>query len=103
MTSNMVIGLCVVVSFVLGYLAGRIDRLSVMMRPVDTQPASFLKAAKIHAAPKAAVSIDDTKYVAPISTEGLSRTNTATTIGKTTQTQDDIQMSVSKLAQLKGK
>jgi hypothetical protein len=103
MTGNLIIGLCVLASFVLGYLTGRVDRLSGMLRNDDERPVSFLKAAKTQVATKVDVSIDDTKYVAPISTAGLSRTNSATTIGKTTQTQDDIQASVSKLAQLKGK
>lgn len=51
---------------------------------------------------KTKISIDTGKYVGDINTDTLQKTQQLE-LGKTTQTQDDISSSVSKLAQLKGK
>lgn len=102
MSSSLIAIFCVLISFVVGYLVGRVERLlQILDRPAD-QPRSFLKTASTNTA-KTTIQIDDAKYVAPIDTAGLSKSNSAITLGKTTKTQDDIQTSVSKLAQLKGK
>jgi len=102
MTINLIVFLGILGSFVAGYLVGRVDKIAGALQSNTQQPASFLKAAKTSAAIKAAVNIDDTKYVTTIRTDGLAKMQD-TAIGKTTTTQDDIQTSVSKLAQLKGK
>lgn len=54
--------------------------------------------------PKAAnkVEINNSKFVAAVKTDSLTKSN-ETAIGKTVTTDDDIQASVSRLAQLKGK
>jgi hypothetical protein len=97
----------VLIGFVLGYLLGRIDALIDIFRDSDKdnglpkpKPFSFTKSAEPTA--RKSVTIDERKYVAPISTDGLAKAET-TTLGKTTTKEDDIQASVSKLAQLKGK
>jgi hypothetical protein len=48
------------------------------------------------------IEIDAGKYVGEINTASMQKTQDVT-LGKTTQTQDDINASVSKLAHLKGK
>lgn len=54
--------------------------------------------------PAVKISIDDAKFVGAINTAGMEKTeHSAKELGKTTQTNDDIGSSVSKLAQLKGK
>jgi hypothetical protein len=90
------------VVFGIGYILGR---LRSFVTPIEvTKPASFLKTAGKPNNPAAQpIDIDASKYVAPIDTAGLVRSDTTNSIGKTTATKDDIQGSVSKLAQLKGK
>jgi hypothetical protein len=97
-----------VVGFVAGYLLGRVDficaRLATSRGENNTpQPKGFsFKPDSTPGTGKAAAVIDERKYVAPIKTDGLAKA-ADTTLGKTTTTADDIQYSVSKLAQLKGK
>lgn len=96
------------VGVVVGYLLGRVDglarsaaedgdtlRLEARQRPA-TRPSAKQQAAALQ------INIDETKFVAPISTAGMAR-NENVTLGKTTEIADDINSSVSKLAQLKGK
>lgn len=97
--------------FVLGYIAGRVDLLVARGLGRETggglalesraAPANTLRAAMREAAP-AKIEIDTGKYVGEINTNTLQKTQQLE-LGKTTQTQDDINSSVSKLAQLKGK
>jgi hypothetical protein len=111
----------VCIGYVAGYIVGRLDivygALRLLVRiatdatetpstPVMQRSASsrrFSTAPSDTPAPKPArVDINETKYVTPISTAGME--NKATTaLGKTTAVADDINSSVSKLAQLKGK
>ena len=104
--------LLVFLSFAFGYVIGRVDLLYVRLAsdkraepapyaPVQgntlraaMQDVKTLKAGKIE--------IDTGKYVGEINTGGMQKTQDVA-LGKTTQTQDDINSSVSKLAQLKGK
>lgn len=102
MLDNVAFVFCLLGSFVLGYLIGRVNQLSALVTGQTDKPRSFLQTSKSQPV-KSAINIDDATYVAPIDTGGLSRTNSPTPIGKTTKTQDDIQTSISKLAQLKGK
>lgn len=95
------------VGVVVGYLLGRLDVLARAQpgaeplvlesrRRTGTAPAAASRAAI------AAISIDEKKFVAPINTDGMAR-NEKIQLGKTTEIADDINSSVSKLAQLKGK
>jgi len=99
---------------VVGYALGRLDTLCGMgVRPYvgaaeidSTAPARrrFAKAAPEAETPAVKISIDDAKFVGEINTAGMAKTeHSAKELGKTTQTNDDIGSSVSKLAQLKGK
>lgn len=94
----LLIGLYIT-TFGLGYALGLLRH---RVAPPETRPASFLKTAG-RPPLVSAVDIDSSKYVAPIDTAGMKRVGSTNSIGKTTATKDDIQGSVSKLAQLKGK
>ena len=102
--------LFVLLSFAAGYVFGRIDWLVTRFLgvvPLDFTPAkpatNTLSAAMKDPAPaKGKIEIDAGKYVGAISTDTLQKTQQLE-LGKTTQTQDDISSSLSKLAQLKGK
>jgi hypothetical protein len=93
---------------VMGYLLGRVDKLARS----STDDGDTLRLEARHrpatrpcAKPQAAarqINIDETKFVAPISTAGMTR-NEKIELGKITEIADDINLSVSKLAQLKGK
>jgi len=107
---TVVVYLCVAGAFALGYLVGRVNLLVFMLAEKPSPgPAGFFQKNKPSALrenaenPAARVAdIDARKFVAPISTAGLERKDTGA-LGKTTMTEDDIQASVSKLAQLKGR
>lgn len=89
---------------VAGYLCGRLDTLISVCRKVDVAaPKGFFhKTPGKFSLTKANVDIDDKKYVTPISTDALVKT-TDTALGETSVSTDNIQQSVSKLAQLKTK
>lgn len=98
--------------FLFGYLLGRVDLLVYLSRR-EGQPAPsqsfFAKVAQTEtktsfAANKiTAVSDIDTRvFVAPLATDNITKSENVT-IGKTNVVEDDINKSVSKLAQLKGK
>lgn len=89
-----------VTTFGLGYMFGLLRQRE---NTGEERPPSFLKTTAKDKKPPARVDIDASKYVAPIDTAGLTRGHSTNSIGKTTATKDDIQGSVSKLAQLKGK
>ncbi len=98
---------CVLVFFVLGYIAGRLDliagRLTGPTGPVYQSPLS--KKAGRQDDPVAAaakISINDAKFVTPITTAGMQKAG-QTELGKTTTAADDINSAASKLAQLKGR
>lgn len=105
-----VVVLLIAASVVLGYVVGRVDWLvarfaaGLAREPEVTAPTTnTLRAAMTASAPvKSKIEIDAGKYVGAISTDTLQKTQQLE-LGKTTQTQDDISSSVSKLAQLKGK
>jgi hypothetical protein len=84
-----------------GYLLGRVDNLINVLRQPDQRPKDFFKQQAEHAA-KAAVQIDTRTVVSKIDTSSLQNVAHAA-LGKSTITADDINSSVSKLAQLKGK
>lgn len=107
-----VVVLIVAGSVALGYIVGRLDWIVARMAgivptytPTTLTPpvTNTLRAAMKESAPgKGKIEIDTGKYVGAINTETLQKTQQLE-LGKTTQTQDDISSSVSKLAQLKGK
>lgn len=93
---------------VLGYLLGRLDLLvsAVSKQQSNNEPQGFFsKNNKKPPGPGPSnIQIDDRKVVAAsqISTDSLQNISGAT-LGKSTTKKDDINSSVSKLAQLKGK
>lgn len=108
---NYTVHLYMLLAFALGYIIGRLDLL-VYLRGEKEQagPVGFFQKNTPAATPKNVQSlastkvadIDSSKFVAPISTAGMERMDTAA-LGKMTTTEDDIQASVSKLAQLKSR
>ena len=100
-------------SFAFGYVVGRVDLICVRLasdKRYESPPSyapvagNTLRAAMQDAkAVKASkIEIDTGKHVGEINISGMQKTQDIT-LGKTTQTQDDISSSVSKLAQLKGR
>jgi len=100
--------LLLLVGGIVGYVIGRLD--VACSHPV--QPASSWltdgkarepeRTAPVVTAPANQISIDDRTFVSKISTASMAKTQPVS-LGKTTETQDDITSSISKLAQLKGK
>ena len=109
MNATAVTILCNLLAFALGYVIGRVDLLVYLReKPEQAGPVGFFqnntpRALRENAENSAKVAdIDSSKFVAPISTAGMERMDTAA-LGKMTTTEDDIQASVSKLAQLKSR
>jgi hypothetical protein len=98
-------------AFALGYLTGRADSLYRALRDRYAPPpkAGFFAdapRAERELAPRQApkISIDERKVVSEISTAGIERSEQAAQqIGTKTVQSDNIDASVSKLAQLKGR
>jgi hypothetical protein len=101
----------ILIGYVSGYIIGRLDLIYRTLRLFTPAAASANKPADFfskvtaedkafHVKPK--IDIDDSKFVAPIKTDNLAKTSDAA-LGKITTTEDDIEASVSRLAQLKGK
>jgi len=99
------------VGLLVGYIVGRLDFLVFLTKCSDTpvaatqnqvavKPRSFFD--QPAEKPKTSLDIDTRKFVNPVKTDDLTK-NADTSLGKTTVANDDIQASVSKLAQLKGK
>lgn len=100
------------VTFVLGYIVGRLD--FIVGRLGESADAPLQSTLRAHLGRKTGtnvasaslgaekIDIDTTTVVTNISTDGMQRAG-AKELGKTTVAKDDIQSSVSKLAQLKGK
>lgn len=102
MSSNNV-ALYLVVGVLVGYLLGRIDTLIKRFRPeAVARPKGFFpkQHERLFTPTNPHVEINDKKYVAPIPTDTLVKT-TATELGETSVSADNINQSVSKLAQLK--
>ncbi|NDD52523.1 hypothetical protein EBZ39_01365 [bacterium] len=92
----------------LGYSVGRLDRWAKLFRSADVQFSGVDRAQTIKfpgsalnstAAP---IEIDERKFVAPISTAGLTRAD-ENALGNIVRAEDNIQSAVSKLSQFKGK
>jgi hypothetical protein len=93
-------------AFALGYLCGKIGALT---RPVKDEPKGFfaqntVKPRKPDASdsPRQAVDIDERKIVSQINTDTMQKV-TQVELGTKTAVADDINASVNRLAQLKGK
>ena len=82
----------------LGYIAGRLDRL-VSVRPEEN---SFFTSTtqRRGEAPKKKVAIDETKFVTDVSTEDMKSAGNAQ-LGTVTTAKDDISAATNKLAHLK--
>lgn len=99
--------LVVQTAFALGYICGKLGRLT---STVKEQPQGFfaqntVKSRRSEPAvetPRHAVEIDERKIVSQINTDTMQKV-TQTELGTKTAVADDINVSVNKLAQLKGK
>jgi len=98
------------IGLLIGYIVGRLDFLVFLTKCADTvaplspaavKPRGFFEQPDVKK-PASPLDIDTRKFVNPVKTDDLTRA-VDTSLGKTTVTNDDIQASVSKLAQLKGK
>lgn len=90
-----------VLGTVLGYIAGRLDRLVVSVGgEASAGSTSFLRSSTRTETTRKKVSIDDTKYVTDVSTDGLEALGD-TELGTVTKASDDISTAANKLAQLK--
>jgi hypothetical protein len=89
---------------VAGYIAGRVDLIicKLAQSPGSSGGFNFNRKTDSNGKVKTEVAIDDSKFVTAIDTAGFSKTS-ETALGKVTEKSDDIQASVSRLAQLKGK
>jgi hypothetical protein len=94
----------VLLGFVAGYLVGRVDLVicKLAQNPVSGGGFKFNRQPDNTSKIKTAVNIDESTFVTTINTDGFSKTS-ETALGKVTEKPDDIQASVSRLAQLKGK
>ena len=100
------------IGLLVGYIVGRLDFLVFLTKcsptaaPTSAPASVFVKPRSFFDAPddkpKPSFDIDTRKFVNPVKTDDLTK-NADTSLGKTTVAHDDIQASVSKLAQLKGK
>jgi hypothetical protein len=96
--------------FLFGYLLGRVDLLVCRSSQKDAAPTPqnfFTRVGQsenktANTLKTAAADIDTRVFVAPLTTSDMVK-NSDVTIGKTNVVDDDINKSVSKLAQLKGK
>lgn len=96
--------LYLLIGIAIGYAIGRLDSLIGALRVGgnDAKPQSFFAKEAAAKREKAKVEIDERKYVAAVNTNTLTKLSEAE-LGKTSVAEDNIQQSVSKLAQLKGK
>jgi len=106
--SGWAVVLVVQVAFALGYICGR---LSHVTSSVKDSPQGFFAqnsvampraASPTTAAPATKIDIDDRKIVSQINTDTLQKV-TQTELGTKTAVADDINASVNKLAQLRGR
>lgn len=101
---------CALLSFVLGYLVGRLDFIvgrsagaHSAEQPIGTVAWNKSRAAEQSSAvaPQVQIDINDTKYVVPINTSGMQKASPEP-LGKTTMAADNVNAAASRLAQLKG-
>lgn len=86
--------------FGLGYVLGRLDSVVRSLR--GSEPSSFVaQVAKEQRTQRAKkVSIDESKFVTDVSTDGMESIGTSA-LGTVTQTDDNISAAANRLAQLK--
>lgn len=89
-----------VVCFGLGYILGRLDGIVRLLRRPESDSFVAQAAREERALKSRKVSIDDSKFVTDISTEGMESVG-QTSLGTVTQSDDNIASAASKLAQLK--
>ena len=102
-------------AFELGYLTGRADSIYRMVREhyspapktgffAEKAPATRARCSSESGPGNTKISIDERKFVSDINTTGIVKSvDAAPALGETQQIQDDINSSVNKLAQLKGR
>lgn len=92
--------LLVFFAFLLGYVLGRLDCLIKEVKGIDGDPSRISMQKGLESKKKREISIDESKVVVDISTEGLESREDGV-VGVITQTTDDIGSAANKLAQLK--
>ncbi len=89
------------VCFGLGYVMGRLDSIvRLLRRPESDSFVAQVVRQERQSQKSRKVSIDDSKFVTDVSTDGL-ESNTKNVIGTVTQTEDSITTAANRLAQLK--
>jgi len=97
---NMDQTLLAVLSFGVGYAIGSLDNIRRALKGSEsTSFVSGVTREQKQQAKKKVVSIDESKYVTDISTDGME--SKGGTLGEVSQTSDNISSAASKLAQLK--
>lgn len=94
-------------AFVLGYICGRLSHLTGSVKEAPQgffaqHPVSKPRPVQAAQAPAIKIDIDERKIVSQINTDTMQKV-TQTELGTKTAVADDINVSVNKLAQLKGK
>lgn len=110
-TTLLGINLGLVIGLALGYLVGRLQKSPTTIPLGHYSAASTVNAPSTPQVPAKSpastpqvprkIDINEAKFVAPVDTGGMERLD-RNELGTTTVSQDDIQGSVSRLAQLKG-
>lgn len=109
----VLIHVCILLAFVLGYIAGRLDVIAARLtganpttHPVGTpQWTAQLRDTRRSVPVQDAVSkinINDTKVVVPVDTSGIKRVSDVE-LGKTQTVADNVNAAADKLAQLKAR
>ena len=92
----------IVLSFVLGYVLGRVDSMVRMINLTENNHVSFLKRKHKQNEERSSfkkIEIDDTKFVTDVSTDDMA--SLGKSVGVVSKTADDISSATNKLAQLK--
>ena len=90
----------IVLFFLVGYILGRLIRFQKSMGTIQPSEKVNLFDRKWRKAPKK-INIDETKFVTDVKTDSIEKDFDS--LGEKIVSQDDIDSSVSKLSQLKGK
>ena len=111
MSTTILVGVAAgLAGIILGYFLARLDAIYTLLRDqsnsAPSQPQSFFAKQKREQAEVeekvGKISIDERKFVSDIKTDNIKKV-TEVELGKKTQQQDNINQSVSRLAQLKGR
>ena len=99
MNETLLLGLLFTMTFFIGYILGRLQKINVGAIETSTKGGLFSKFSKKDL-PVEKVSIDETKFVTDVNTNFKKSFDT---LGNETKTNDNISSSVAKLSNLKKK